>query len=369
MYLPKTLMLTCALGCMTVPTFAGSQDKNTWGFFRRPPSQDCEPQVEEIGQCELGSDRDCNGFFAAAEFLYWKTTVDNTPYVSSCKPINYASPFFDGIRGQKMHSAHFHFNPGFRVGVGYRMAHDYWDLFLNWTDFRARAQASKSASSNSELQNTFDMFHIIRPDSASGKQKMHLDALDLELGRSISVSSGFVLRPHLGVRGAILNQDLDLVYKDSSATQRVRLDNDFKGIGLRGGLNAQWNMRKGWGLYGKSAFSLLAGWFDVSEISTLIPEVVTSNLADGSNYRDFFSVKSVLELAMGLNWQTTFCRDRNRFMVYAGYEFNLWPSQNQLFNIFFSGLQNSETVGAIASVQATGDVAFQGLQAGARIDF
>ena len=105
-----------------------------------------------------------------------------------------------------------------------------------------------------------------------------LNLVDIELGRNFWTSHYLAIRPHVGIRVAYLEQDYDIEHAGgnwgainaSSVTgyswgpqtalnNSVHLDNDFKGVGLRSGLDSTWNLGCGWALYGDFAASIVYG--------------------------------------------------------------------------------------------------------------
>ncbi len=324
-------------------------------------------------------------FSLTGEFLYLQPKIDHVPYVASSKPLVLIAPFTtQGFTDLDAHQVHFGFNPAFRLGVGYQSRHDkkspynYWDIALNWTDFRTRAHGSISAGPDLVLGRMWSQLAIAEmvTEHASAKQKLNLDTIDLELGRDLVFTRKFTLRPHIGLRGAIIDQDLDAVYDGvvagspypplvvvGTAQSIADVDQDFHGIGLRGGLDLQWNLKWGLGLYGQSAVSLLWSKFDVSMKENYTSSVSTFS---GNSSSHFHTGKSAFELELGLNWEVFAWREKVRFAFNAGYQFNYWPNMNQLYKI--------QPLGADPSLQYSmsyfdGDLTYHGLALGATIAF
>ena len=109
------------------------------------------------------------------------------------------------------------FEPGFRVGLNYYSPCDCWDAALNYTYFHTKAKTegySNVASGGSATATNFIAFRPLWesvdnsvPDFARGKWLLDLNYLDLEIGHKYYVSSCFVLRPFIGLRGARINQN------------------------------------------------------------------------------------------------------------------------------------------------------------------
>lgn len=86
--------------------------------------------------------------FVSADFLWWKAEQENLEYVAT---VNLGSNGTSGVgalvnsyQGQ-YHAPNFKYQPGFRVGIGYNLPYDGWDLFVNWTRFYACAKDNRCA--------------------------------------------------------------------------------------------------------------------------------------------------------------------------------------------------------------------------------
>ena len=163
---------------------------------------------------------------------------------------------------------------------------------------------------------------------------MEFNALDLELGRNYFISRRLTLRPFFGLKFAWIDQNIKVHYKNVIAFNneyRYKLDQDQFGVGIRTGLNTAWFMWNKWSIYGNFAISALYNDFDNHQKMTYQDPGIKF---DHMNFkRDTHRVSPVLELGLGLRFETDFYEDNYQFLLQAGWEEQVWFDQNQFFNL------------------------------------
>ncbi len=308
--------------------------------------------------------------FFTADFLYWIGNESGLGFVVKNGSSNgYAD-------SAKLISPHFKYEPGFRLGIGYNLPHDGWDIYADWTWLISRADRDVRPNSGGNLFPTVVNVQEVEPVTswfAHADWKTHLNIIDFELGRQFFVSKWLTLRPHFGLRTAWVNQNFKQRYNgifntqfphqtDVTGTLHGEEKCKFWGIGLRGGLNNQWGMGHGFSLYGDLAASLLFGRFHIDQNQHL--NVSSGGVpVDALNWKDKFTAcRAITDLAAGLRWGQYFDRDRFYLRIQAGWEQHLFFSQNQ-FNVFVSDF----TPGLTVSNQ--GDLSYNGLTISALFEF
>ena len=151
--------------------------------------------------------------FLNTEFLWWVAKEDGLYYVQSgytgaqaTTPVS-----FDGY----LHKVKPHFRPGFRIGLRGDMAYDDWDIFLNWTWFQSHARDHAQGlllTLWGHPQVAAGIGSTQGAVFAHALWDLHFNVLDLEMGRSFWVGKHLSLRPFLGIRGAWIDQHLDIHY-------------------------------------------------------------------------------------------------------------------------------------------------------------
>jgi hypothetical protein len=262
----------------------------------------------------------------------------------------------------------FNWDWGFRLGLGYKLPHDKWDLFLNYTYVHGNAHKQAGAGSGAIYGGYAVLFGLDVPKSSYAHSthahwNMNLNMADLELGRNCIIGKWLSIRPFLGVRGLVIQQHYNISYSGGNAfphdEQKVSMRNDFWGVGLRMGFNSLWGLGCGFSVFGNGAASLLAGQFDIRQRNHMEHKNVDLvHITDDGHQ----NVVATAEIALGLQWDRFFCNDRYHFGVNLGWEFNAFFDQNQWMR--FSSTRNPGVYS-----RSNGDLTFQGVTLGLRFDF
>lgn len=273
-----------------------------------------------------------NRFLVDLSFIYWQASEDGLEYGLSEKAQESVVYDVRGIIGPttntdvgyslsgslKDQKMDFKWDPGFKAGIGLVFGErDQWDLLLNWTWLQSTAQGSYKGDQSiskeimaptlllnpqpSALQYTVPSWGPVvlggPAANATSHWRLHYNTLDLELGRNFFLSKNLTLRPHIGLRGASLHQNIKAQY-DSILNGLVGLadgvpvptvnfggfspgnqfkgKNDYDAGGLRGGLDANWNFTNCFAVYGKISGALLYGRFKVEETYNSINSLVVN---------------------------------------------------------------------------------------------
>lgn len=331
--------------CSMSSVLAGSDDDSS---YQKPAGQmqmDNNGSYKEITPNAGPRVTDGVDVSVTADFIYWYAEQDGLGYAMTGAGAGAASGKVYQPTGQ--------WSPGFKVGLGLALGHDGWDTNLEYTWF----QASESSSITSAgLLAMWDAHTQALPTitAASSSTNFHFNVLDWELGRNFYISQNLTLRPHTGLKGSWQTMNYGVSYTNS-ATVSDNMSNNQKywAVGLRSGLDTAWHFTKEWSIFGDIAFSALWSNFKVTrQDSTTTSGVVATTLNTKSTIN---TVKPVLEMALGLRWETWFSDNDYHFMIQAGWEDQLWSSMNQVLHL------NEQS--------AHGDLGLQGLTVKVRFDF
>ena len=252
---------------------------------------------------------------------------------------------------------------GFKLGADYLIAHDGWDLFLQWTRFHPES-AQKSAAAIMGITPLLSPNSMLGlADAAKTRWKLRLDLIDLDLGREFFVSRWLTLRPFAGLRSAWILQHLECSYTNTEIlpdvfqTIDVGFKNNYWGLGLRAGLNADWGLGCGWSLYSDLAGSILLGRFSLYETQDAWNLTSGALIPGGlASYRDNFRAsRFVFDLSLGVRYRNNLCCNRYELMAQLGWEQLLFFNQNQIEKIAAS------SSGGSISVNNQGDLSAQGV--------
>ncbi|HSX26106.1 MAG TPA: Lpg1974 family pore-forming outer membrane protein [Chlamydiales bacterium] len=303
-----------------------------------PPKPCCvpKPKCVRCSPCPIKDCiDDCGGFYVTADFLWWRAENHGLSYAFD-NEVN-SSDFPSG----KIVRVNPHWDPGFRVGLGWNTEHDFLDLLVDWTWYRNHSSSDRSHSSLAALSN--EGFYPLYPveDSASNGNfrnvsadyTLNLNVIDFEMGRGLFISKYLGIRPLLGVRGAYLKQKFHDHFSSaldatSTGIDELKFDahNRFWGVGPRAGLNGEWEMGCGFSIIGKTSASLLYGKTHV-KAETDESTTTSSAFVLQNSYTDhFWQLAPTLQLLFGFQYATCFWCD-TYFAVSASWEANYWWDQ------------------------------------------
>ena len=267
------------------------------------------------------------------------------------------------IRNGRVHGLDFEWDFGCRLGVGYKVPHDKWDLFLGYTYIHAHARNEVNTQEGAIFPSWQAPFSTTGTYVTQAKMQGsgNINVGDLELGRTCFAGKWLTIRPFIGVRGAVIDQHFEIQYKGGNAvapgdTYENHLSNDFWGIGGRMGADTLWGLGRGFGVYANGAFALLSGHFDVKQVEKNHSHQTFVNLRGDED-----PLVVTAEAALGVQWDYLFSKDKYHVGVKLGWEFNLFTDQNRLRRFVSStntGYRNNND-----------DLAFQGVTLGMRFDF
>ncbi|MBA3957848.1 MAG: hypothetical protein H0X51_05585 [Parachlamydiaceae bacterium] len=331
--------------------------------------------------------------YFTAEALILKACEDGLAYGTAVSSSSNSATGLTEIE-TRVKNVHPKWNVGFRLGLGYTLPCDCWGLALYWTHFNTHAKSHFDRNFSSTTVGTTTTTNYFVPaygntnfnngdssniDFTEARWKLRLDVVDIELGRPVCISQCLTIRPHIGVRAAWINQSYNiengvhLITTDAeTVVQDIRLKANYQGVGLRGGLDTQWDLGCGMSLYGTAAASVLYGNFDVESDNfyTLTAGAATS--FDAEQKDDFCACRAVTDASIGLRWRQCLCNDSVALTLQVGWEHHLFFDQNKFED--FVALDGSTTfnpaIGEVKNPQVQrGDLCIKGVTISARLDF
>lgn len=315
------------------------------------PAPKCCPAVEKIKlTCAYNAParievRGCWDLYASASFTYWQALQDNMEYAIVD---GRTSTAYNGT----IQNLGFDFEPGFKVALGMNFDHDNWDTRVEYTWFRGRTSSSVSAEAPESISSlwTEGVENIV---SASQSWKLHMDLLDWELGRGYYVGKKLTFRPFFALRGAWIRQNIDADYSVAELDHPlVSLDKKSRSwaVGPRAGLYTDWLFCDGFRLFGNGAGDIL-----FTRYTTLRDKGVSEDTSTTINQTNLNTVRTHLDLELGLGWGTYFDCNNWHIDLSAGYNFQVFFNQN-VFRQY-------------EVLRTSGNLYLQGLTVTARFDF
>lgn len=261
--------------------------------------------------------------FVNVAYLYWWTDVDDIAVAEK----------MEGNKGKAL-NPEVRPDTGFKLGVGAYLPHDGWDFTLNLTHLHSRAPIHAEGELTPLW--TIPVAGGGAAESLRAHWRLHFALLDFELGRNFYLSRHLTLRPHIGLRYAIVRQKYLIhcmggtLYPDGQ--DYVSMKNKFLAPGVRAGLDLGWKIARGFGLYSNLAASVQYG-----QVYVHVSEKVSFEEEKRMNIFDkFIMAKPILDLAAGVEWEAFLFHDRYQLLLQAGWESHLLFAQNQLFHFVSS---------------------------------
>lgn len=255
-------------------------------------------------------------------------------------------------------------NPGYDTGV--RLGANYEigsgkDIFADLATLKVKQSSSVSTEISNNLWGIWLHPNAIIDDNdvdeASAAYDLDYMVFDLGMSKRFGLGKGLGARLKGGLRYAKINQtfDIDYVQHVTSTLDRiadVHIDNKFKGFGPRIGLDMDWDMGHGFGLFGSVTGSLLTGDFKLGmqEIDTTTSGSTTTqvDITETSKHR----MIPVVDMRLGLGYIYPINEDMI-FTASVGYEWQNWS------NMVSARRFNDDVDGQISSTE-TNNLAFDG---------
>ncbi len=294
----------------------------------------------------------CNGDFEITlAGFYWKAEQAGLEYAIETQTINTTNTERHHLIDADFKNPKFKWDFGFKIGVGYNTTCDGWDIGLLWTRYTGRATSHNEAeqSDNQTLLVLWSDEKVPNIDSGDASfardiethWKFHLNLIDIALGRKYWNSHKVALRPHIGFRISYIDQDFTIEHlggvltsPTSIVNNQVKIDNDFKGVGIRTGLDGQWNVGCGFAIYGNFALSLNNGHFKVDHNEqnrfAESPFSKTKTLEAKNSFR---ATRLMTDLALGIQYSTLLCDCQYALSASLGWEQHLFLDQNQMWRV------------------------------------
>jgi len=287
--------------------------------------------------------------------LYWNAQQDGMEYAINnhvANPVGVAPSAIQQLNNlidAEYLTPEFDWDWGFKAGIGYNTTCDGWGIGILWTWYKGKAHdiVEGEPDDNQTLMPIWSAFAPgfglnLYTDEIESNWNLSLNLVDLELGRDFWVSKYLSLRPLVGLRLAKIDQAFDLQHKGGSwrglqgtpfdaTSNLVELKNDFRGVGIRSGLDTTWNFGCGWAIYGNLAASILYGKFSIRHDETNrkveAPFPKTRIIETSESFR---ASRAFLDLGLGLQWSSMFCDCKYGFTAALGWEQHLCFHQNQI---------------------------------------
>ncbi len=289
-----------------------------------------------------------HGIILGADLLYWQARENGIPYaIEVPNPLTLDPP---PVRKSHLLEFDFDWDFGVRAYGGLQFHRDGWTLLGTWTHFDTKAQDHgftrrpptegrlPHPSSKAYQPVWADPDFIQSPDFVShvrAKWKLLFNQADVMLSRGFYTGRFFVLEPSIGVSAVWIDQHMHTLYKRAinPGSSIGKFKNDFKGIGLRGGLDTRFCFWKHWSLFNTTHLGLYYGHFKLSRKEQFRTDTLPSHLAYEEVKDRYWQVSPEIDMQMGVRWDYAFAESHRALSVKLAYEYLIYFSQNQFLRI------------------------------------
>lgn len=258
--------------------------------------------------------------------LYWSLSDEPYEFLTEKKALrNVGTDVANVLLSSKEKSkiVGFGFDPGFRVGIGSTLPGPAVQTELNWTHFFIHGKNNELIQGVADpIFNSFALTTV--PEIAgvlaagqnaafTGKAKFRYDVIDLEFTKWCCLCDGLRLKPIFGFRYVDIadKTKTDFAFTVPLATNqvlsgRVTTNNNFRGVGIRGGFGVEYGLCQGINVFADVAGSFAWGksHSSVGVNAIVAGENPITRTTHGGN-----AGRSFLDGQIGVNYSTCICGD------------------------------------------------------------
>lgn len=325
---------------------------------------------------------ECTGGYIYGDFLYWYAIEDN---LSPCMTVRGVpnAVIVPGapesvLAAVKTNHLDTKWDPGFRIGFGYLLPHDGWEIEANYTWYfnKKRHVFSVSSFGNTDFPNfpvngqqglldpwinpdvlitMSEIFIYPEFDQVKTQWELQFNQIDFVFGKKLSLSRFMDMRAYAGARGAWFTTRFNNIASNKALFSVLFSSNNFSdrfrdriwGAGLLVGVQPRWWFFQNFMLFSNIDAALLWGKIKVrkNEDYTSINLFGAKSIDfHNTSLNSFFKMQTVLDLSLGLHWEKTWC---NRFITYfdLAWEQHVWfdVSHRNKLNSFSTNTGTSAT--------------------------
>ncbi len=303
-----------------------------------------------------------SGLLVVGDFLYWTAREEVLEYAFNGNRLSGTT-----ARGNiKVEEPDFEWDPGFRVGLGYRIPLDFWEAKARWTRFQTEASGTSfnpsglgnfSIWTDGYAWNETTMTHLIQ-----AKWHLTFNLAEVGLSRSFFLGKNIALDFQFGGVGGWISQRYNMecpneVFSNGTIQNlSLKFKNDFRGGGIFLALSPQWYFLNSLSCICDFNAYLLRGNFSLNQ--NWIRE--QQGISDMSLAKDYSRSRAALRSSFGFQWETDPQNCWYHLAFSASYEGFIWFKQNLWSQVISYYMEN---------IERRGDLVMQGLSLSAQIDF
>jgi len=306
------------------------------------------------------------GPIIGADALYWQARENGIPYaIAMNDPLQQFLPP-DFLLKSHIKEFDFDWDFGVRVHGGWQFHRDNWRILGTWTHFDTKAQDHGFTVSDTLYRPIWSDPRFLNSlgfaIKVKAKWKLFLNQADLMLSRAFYVGKYFVMEPAIGASGVWIDQRLH-----SHSTRailpgfdNVKLENDFKGVGIRGGLSTRFYIRRGFNVFNTTHLGLYYGKFELERKEKFVPIPPVIGPLQSSIRNDFWQTSSLVAMQMGVGWDHQLANNRYSIAVKLAYEYQVFFAQNQFLHLITLAPFPNPQIPLAEVVENQGDLSLTG---------
>ena len=237
--------------------------------------------------------------------------------------------------------------PGIRGGLLYSPNDHTVDTKLYYTYYSTKSNNAISPGLKIVSSLFFSGSYFISGDlffGGASNWSLMMNMLDFELSHAFHPSNALTLTPKIGLKGATIDQAIQLNWNAILYQATEKLNNNFTGVGPSYGVNANWNFYKELSLVGDISSALMYGsWRDNDTYTRPASSVTTPTIIKSSSGIQKLGTM-MMDYYLGLEWHH---HGKSDVAIRLGYEMQYWPNQLRLV--------------AVQQLPTFGDLTFQGI--------
>jgi len=316
-------------------------------------------------------------FFFGGDYLYWKATAPIVYSVKYFRPGSTVPGIFNTVSftdSRREGTVQMKFHAGYRLHLGFYLPNA-WSTSVNWTQYSGEGQDRATTNGHGgtviTLNGNFwqqvgitDLASI--PEDAYANQRVRLKFLDFLLTKNLFLYSQFHFHPFVGLRGAIIKNDMRMDYRGLNtnvnifAKDHIDLNNHYRSAGIILGFKTSWIIAGGLEFFNDLAVSGLYGEFNLrkreegTRINSTDPIFVPFVIDSDNKKRE---AKYGIQLSTGIKYGNQLIAQNKYVGFQLGYEIGLFPNQIRIY------FPNSE------AFESGYDLTYHGLTASVKLDY
>lgn len=222
---------------------------------------------------------------------------------------------------------------GFRGGLRYDAAPNFWDTRVYWTHLGTEGNKNVPSGLHLVIPEFFSGFLALPDDlnllvGGDIDWKFAINMFDLDISHKISIGDSFILQPSLGLKGGSIYQTMNIAWNGIGYISHENVQHNFLGIGPSFGIEAEWNLYKAVKIVANFSAAWMWGKWNVDDIYQqpeilliIPPKTISTSMDDnelGTMMYDYF---------LGLEYEH---QGRSQVKFKLGYETQFWANQFRL---------------------------------------